>query len=506
MKPYSSNPRFPAPGLLTSLLLALLGTGCPDDGPADWSPAALPQPVAVPDAVGVTWTPCDPSLECGTVQVPASYADPDAGTLDVAISIRRATGASRLGYLLVNPGGPGVGGRFMAELAEFFFSRAVRERFDIVAFDPRGVETSTPRYDCGDIQVQLELLSRIEGRIDTEEEAALAEQVVGLCVTNTGAGVMELHTEAVARDMDEIRKALGAEQISYLGFSWGATLGTWYASLFPAAVRAMALDAAPYDGGRAATLEQRADRTLFELGEFEQALDDALRACSDASCPIHNDGDPHSFFADTVPLLERVSEAFGHPNAGLMAVAGVLYGEQYRELFWQGLSDLRATGATAALEQLAEINLSPGEPLISGTSHIYCLDDWNTFQGESRERRLALSRMVSERAGSMFPLISSVPAFEYDLCPYYDVHVGSAYEGTLDGSDVPILVVGNEFDPVTPLESSRALAEQALSNGYLVVVDHPNHGVYPNNPCVVEAVDTALLLNQLPRTRELICP
>ena len=42
-----------------------------------------------------------------------------------------------------------------------------------------------------------------------------------------------LHSEYVARDMDEIRKALGAEQISYFGFSYGSALGVWYATLFP---------------------------------------------------------------------------------------------------------------------------------------------------------------------------------------------------------------------------------------------------------------------------------
>lgn len=45
-----------------------------------------------------------------------------------------------------------------------------------------------------------------------------------------------------ARDLDHLRELLGEPKITYLGWSYGGFLGTTYANIFPARVRAMVLD------------------------------------------------------------------------------------------------------------------------------------------------------------------------------------------------------------------------------------------------------------------------
>ena len=57
---------------------------------------------------GITWAPCKYGLKCGFVDVPADYRNPDAGSIRIAVSVRRADYQDeRIGYLFVNPGGPG---------------------------------------------------------------------------------------------------------------------------------------------------------------------------------------------------------------------------------------------------------------------------------------------------------------------------------------------------------------------------------------------------------------
>ena len=217
-------------------------TQAPTPGPA---PTAQPEPA--PAGPQIEWLEkCPEGFECGAVPVPADYRDPEAGSIKIVFLVHRATDPDqRIGYLFVNPGGPGSSGVNLAAGAPSgYFTDEVVERFDIVGLDPRGVKYSEPDFACGDLGERLALLASIDGEVDTHEEIAIGEAAANLCIQSMGPVGGRLHSEYVARDMDEIRQALGAEQISYLGFSYGAELGVWYATLFPDSVRAMAVDGA----------------------------------------------------------------------------------------------------------------------------------------------------------------------------------------------------------------------------------------------------------------------
>ncbi len=129
-------------------------------------------------------------------------------------------------------------------------SDEVLDHFDIVGFDPRGVGASEPAFACGAPGERLALLATIDLPIDTDSEVAAGEAAANLCIESMGPVGGLLHSEYVARDMDEIRKALGADRISYLGFSYGSTLGVWYATLFPGSVRAMVVGRGRQSGRR----------------------------------------------------------------------------------------------------------------------------------------------------------------------------------------------------------------------------------------------------------------
>src|SRR5215211_3981656 len=80
-------------------------------------------------------------FECADVTVPLNHLDPDGRTLPIAVNRLRATGR-RMGSLLVNPGGPGASGLDLGFAARSVIGSAVRARYDIVGFDPRGVGES----------------------------------------------------------------------------------------------------------------------------------------------------------------------------------------------------------------------------------------------------------------------------------------------------------------------------------------------------------------------------
>ena len=486
----------------------------PTEAPAEETPTAPstpePAPAAEPMAAGeqIDWAPCGPGVECGFVAVPGDYRDPEAGSIRIAVNVHRATSPDeRIGYLLVNPGGPGESGVELVHAAPYgAFSEEVTARFDIVGFDPRGVGDSEPVFACGTSGEQLALLATIDGPVDAPDEIAAGEAAANLCVESMGPAGGRLHSASVARDMDEIRKALGADQVSYLGFSYGSTLGVWYATLFPDSVRAMVVDGADNPPRPVATQQERIDDDLETADTFSVFLERALTACADPDCPIYNDGNPVGYFHQAVEKLPLVSAAAAdHPQAGALGVISTLYSEDTWPALWQGLYDLEEYDDPSILVEFAGLQLGPDPGAASFTAHVNCLDDWAMHPELDRTTRLSDFSATNAAIAEMFPLLAALEPFTPDACPFFDQFAPEPLDGPLDGSGVPILVVGNHDDPFTSFRESEELATETLSNGYLVETYHPTHVVYPNNGCVNDHVHEVLIQGRYPGERRLLC-
>ncbi len=468
-----------------------------------------PTPEPTPAGERIDWSPCesDPELECGFVEVPADYRDPEAGSLSIAVNVHRAASPDqRVGYLLVNPGGPGWSGLEMAAGAAIGgFSAEIVERFDIVGFDPRGVGASEPAFACGDLGEQLALLSAIDGDIDTPEEMVIGEAAANLCLQSMGSVGGRLHTEYVARDMDAIRQALGAEQISYYGAGYGAALGGWYSTLFPESVRAMVVDGADNPVDPAATQQERIAEQLEEISGFAAALAEALTACIDPECPSYNDGDPVGYFRQAAAKLDLVNAAADNPQAGLLGVITTLYNELFWPFLWEGLFELNENDDPSLLVAVALVQLGDDPAAASFTAHVNCLDYWALHPELDRATRLDDDITAAAAIVAEFPLLAVMDLSFPHPCPFYDQFAPEPLAGPLDGGDVPILVIGNHADPVTPFSESEELVTDTFSNGYLLATSHHKHVVYPENQCVNHHVHRALINGVYPGERRVSC-
>jgi len=64
-----------------------------------------------PNPGKVAWTDCSGGFRCGTLAVPLDYSHPEGRTINLALIRKPATSsATRIGSVLVNPGGPGESG------------------------------------------------------------------------------------------------------------------------------------------------------------------------------------------------------------------------------------------------------------------------------------------------------------------------------------------------------------------------------------------------------------
>ena len=205
---------------------------------ADASTTSAPDPAGATGALGFTpaalrWQKCDdaPGFECTTMAVPVDWDQPAGETVDLAIARQPATG-DRIGSLLTNPGGPGGSG--LDYLFQEPFSGDIAKRFDIVSWDPRGVGRSSP-LGCGD---RVAPFLRNDPDPDTPQEQtaidADASAVAQECADEDATMLPHIGTETVARDLDAIRAALGDDKLTYVGFSYGTSIGPQYLRLFPA--------------------------------------------------------------------------------------------------------------------------------------------------------------------------------------------------------------------------------------------------------------------------------
>ena len=451
--------------------------------------------------------PCGGGIACGLLDVPADYRNPSAGSIKIAVNVRRADSPDeRIGYLFVNPGGPGGSGLKLARNSERVFADELLLRFDIVGFDPRGVGVSDPEFACGAPGEQLALLGTIDGDIDTPEETATGEAAANLCIESMGPVGGLLHSEYVARDMDEIRKRLGAEQISYLGFSYGAALGVWYATLFPESVRAMVVDGANNPVDQADTQQERMEEAFEEYTPFEENLERALTACDGTDCPIYNGGDPIGYYYRAAEKLHLVNSAAGGvPYAAFLGVVTPLYNEAEWPDLWQGLYELNEEDDPTILLKFVMRQLDDEPTAANFTAHVNCLDGFALKPELDRATRFDDSVVFDAVFEEKFPLIEAADFDFPSACLFYDQFAPEPLDGALDGGGVPILVIGNRSDPATSFGESEELVTETLSNGYLLETSHARHGVYPDNECVNEHVHRALIDGVYPSERRVMC-
>nr|AAP03104.1 putative secreted peptidase [Streptomyces griseochromogenes] len=187
-------------------------------------------------------------FDCATAKVPLDYDNPRGRTIELAVVKRKATAPGRrIGTLFFNPGGPGGPGTVQMPQNYESFPREVRERFDIVSWDPRGIGSSTA-VNCfaSPEEAAHWNASKAAGFPVGERERAAwiaaYKDLARRCERRDPELLRHVSTADTARDLDQLRRATGEPHLTYLGISYGTFLGATYANLFPGKVRAMVLD------------------------------------------------------------------------------------------------------------------------------------------------------------------------------------------------------------------------------------------------------------------------
>jgi pimeloyl-ACP methyl ester carboxylesterase len=448
------------------------------------------------------WTDCDGGFECTRVLVPLDYDQPAGRQIRIAtIRLRASDRDRRIGSLVINPGGPGGSGVGYARYARQVLPRAVRQRFDVVGFDPRGVGESEP--------VRCLPGRRIDRWLAADPSPDNAKEIAALvavnkefargCQQRSARLLPHVGTRDAARDMDILRAALGDKKLTYMGKSYGTVLGATYAELFPANVRALLLD-----GAVDPSIDARELARAQAVG-FERALAAFLRYCAkDTSCAFRGDGrlgeryDALMARIERRPLPTSLGDRMLGPGEAVVGVIAPLYD--------------RRTGWLALGLGLAEAERGDGTTLLrlfdgyverrSGASYGNLMEANYAVNCVDRAATEGLAALSDDarRFTQQAPRFGALLAYGGLACAYWPVPPVDRPGPIAARGAPPIVVIGTTRDPATPVRWSEALADQ-LESGVLLVYDGDGHTVYGNGvDCVDDAGNAYLISLKVPKS------
>ncbi|MCX5394621.1 alpha/beta hydrolase [Streptomyces sp. NBC_00094] len=490
----------------------------------------------------LVWQPCG-DHRCASLTVPMDYARPGNGktfVLPVAKAVT-ATPGKRVGSLVLNPGGPGErGARLVRDGVADDIGQGVRDRFDIVSFDPRGVGGSKPALTCtaaapaepgegeGKAPDEGETPDDAAGvplnpRTASERAVALASAraTAADCRAASGPLLPHVGTDDAARDLDVLRAALGDRRLTYVGWSYGTSLGTSYAEQFPRRVRAMVLD-----GAVDPSLDWR-QRMLSQSTGFRKAVEEYADSCADTvgdACPGATPEEIRSLVDRLLARTEREPLPVDDSPYGLDAstlVSALSLSMYTPEAQWKDLSEalvaadggdgtpLAALAAgeeeppdtdAGASDEPAEPEASDGPPedeASDGPSDdvpedngdaaliaINCLDVPHPRDAQAYWDALA----PADKAAGVYGTTGVTNEL---VCK--DLPAGAQRPHRVRAEGVPpVLVVGTAGDPATPYGEAVSLAGQ-FPQGMLLSFDAPGHTGYGRSACVDGKVEAYLI-------------
>lgn len=476
----------------------------------------------------LTWGACPTGTaapqQCATLEVPLDYRKPAGRKIEIEVSrIPAGDPKKRKGVMLLNGGGPGSS-LDVPTILGGTLPEHVRDSYDLVAFDPRGIGHSTP-ISCGrerDELVRDEPLEALsfpaaDGSIGVN--VAYAKRMAKNCAAHSGDLLPHVTTANVARDMDRIRRALGERTVSYYGLSWGTYVGSLYRTLFPGSVDRMVLDSS-VDPNR---------RGYEDFRSFSEAMEDRwpdlARFAVEHQDVVGLGGTPREVRRNYLALTRKLDR----DPVSLPGTEAPVNGNLLRLLTWQlsyNDTSITATKDTPVppLAQLwrAAGGVASGSPTDEDRAFLEAITNnfvdggilrgvptdnlfsagWAYSCGDKawpRDLGTYARNTAADRAE--YPLTAGAPA-NVTPCSAWATKPSAPEPKVTPLGKRNVLIVQNRRDPATPLSTARGMRRAMGADAVLVDIDAGGHGVlvHPEpNACAVGAVDTFLTSGKLPR-------
>jgi pimeloyl-ACP methyl ester carboxylesterase len=452
---------------------------------------AGPAAAQAPEQSSLQWNGCGGGFECARLNVPLDYSKPSGDAVKLALLRLPASDQSgKLGSLIVNPGGPGGSAIDFLRLWAQVVSPDIRARFDLVTFDPRGVGESQGIVCHNTLQDLVAVTPDPQNDAQWQTAEDVSKAFVDECAQKYGDFLNYLGTKNVARDMESVRKALGEDKVTYLGYSYGTAIGQAYADMYPRNVRAMVLDGA---------LDLSQDYTEINKQQmigFERAYNAYLQNCRDQHCDLASRGDPKTVIGNLMkkvqakPLAAPQADRPAGPGELETAIASALYSQQTWPILTSALIEA-LDGDGSALVQLTdqylERNPDGSYPdLLEANMAVNYVD-------EQCPKDPNAYKQLAKEFEKVAPTFGSSAAVAGLTCAYWPAKPDPLSAPSAKGAP-PIVVIDTTNDPATPYEWGLAVSKQ-ISSAVLLTHRGNGHTIYAQGDSCVDGAVNAYLLN-----------
>ncbi|MFF1308002.1 alpha/beta hydrolase [Streptomyces sp. NPDC058307] len=463
--------------------------------PAD---ASAPQATPSAPAAKPAWKKCGtadyPTLQCASLKVPLDHANPRGRQITLALSRVPHTAKKYQGPLLVNPGGPGGSGLTFAGFIASGLPKAVAARYDVIGFDPRGVGKSKPALDCKPGYFNPVRPDSVPSTPAIERaNLQRAKSFAAACGRKYANVLPYIDTVSAVRDMDSIRRALGAKRINYFGYSYGTYLGAVYAKLFPHQVRRLVLDSIVdptgvwYDDNLAQD---------YAFNDRHRALM-AWIAKYDATYRLGTD--PERIEAKWYAMRAALAKKPAAGKVGASELEDTFIPGGYYNGYWPYLAeafaayvnDKKADPLVEAYENFAAVDAS-GDNGYSVYTSVQCRDaswprDWRQWQKDNWD--------VYEKA----PFMAWSNAWYNAPCAFWPTRSLSPVN-VANGKLPPALLFQATNDAATPYEGGVTVHRLLADSSLVVEEGGGNHGItLSGNKCLDTYLTAYLTDGKVPR-------
>ncbi|MDO5035177.1 MAG: alpha/beta hydrolase [Actinomycetaceae bacterium] len=435
-------------------------------------------------------------FKCARVQVPLDYENPSGASIE--LQLLKYSKSRNAKPLIYNPGGPGGSAvASLPDMADYVFTDAVLNEYDLIAVDPRGVGLSAPVRCLSDEEIDE---ARAEPLPQTLDEIRESSRELGeKCLKMSPEMAQHSDSDSAMRDFDIVRAVLGEEKLNYVGFSYGTFLGALYADEFPNNVGRFVLD-----GAIDPTL------TVDEISEgqatgFENVLAFWL-ADGSKKGQIPLKGTSNEMKAELREWLDGLDEnplPTADPERPLTrslatsAILSMMYSDDTWQVAWAALSQAMQAGDGSMLLMVADLYADRND---DGTYKTNTFDAFNVINAlDYRAEEESHWRMVSDRLQRTAPMLGEEFSYGSVVMEGWPIESRDTRHEVKAAGAPPILVVGTTFDPATPYYWAESLADQ-LESGHLLKVEGVKHTAYSRTAgeCVIGAVDGFLIDGEVP--------
>ena len=433
-----------------ALLMPVRAAALPDSNTIEFSNCVLGMP-------GTTLTA---TAQCGSLDVPEDPDQPDGRQISLNIAYAKATSTEVApDPVFIFAGGPGQAATETWVMLRGTLGKIRRNR-DIVMIDQRGTGGSN-KLDCPPLEEEIDL----NREIDLEQVRRQTEQ----CAANLDGDPRFYTTTHGMRDYDTVRRAMGYEQINLLGISYGTRSAQVYLRMFPDTVRTVTLDS---------VLPMQLALGQEHAPMLDRAVNEVFRDCRE-------DADCNRLFPTSKIELQALLESLRDQPRSIV-ITNPTSGKKQQILFTAETLAVAVRFLSYSSESQAVLPLLLHEAVTTGDLSRLASQAILVMGGltETLARGMELSVMCAED----YPFLDLEEDQEDTIIGNVFLEVvqlsceawpsGRAPHGFHEPvrSDVPVLLVSGQRDPVTPPHYAARVAE-TFPNSIKLVARGQSHSV-----------------------------